>query len=607
MFQSLKICCRAGTCAILLISLAVCHGCGKRELPPEQPPRLAQERGPVLAGTVGSISYLANIVGQQVRGFGVVVGLGDAGSSDCPTVIREYLVETMNKEVETWNSLMERRRFSANQLIDSPSTAVVEIAGVVPAGARTGASFDISVQAIPGTATRTLAGGLLLPCELRIAGVTGTDEDLLGGTAVARAAGPVFVNPFAEELDRSMTGGARIGYVLGGGETTEDRTSRLLLREPSYPAARRVERRVNERFGPRPLAAEAMSRGYLLLHTPSQYANRSQDFIQMVTHLYLEDHPVSIEKRLRELAGLIVKPEAAHEDIALAWEGIGRTALPYIQPLYTHEDPRVSFHAARAGLRLKDVNAIPILAEIARGGDVNLSRMAVRELGDCQYPQAAIEIQPLLDNPNQQVRIAAYEALLLHRHPAVRSLHYRCALDRMQLNMVLDVVESQGPPLIYVRRSRLPRIAVFGDRTPITVPLFHVTKDDSLTLNALDENSEITIFTKHGTQLSEPIQVPPRLVDLIGALADLPVKDEAGRIRGVGLPYSQIVEVLVALSRDQTLPGELVIENLSLTELLGPELLPERQEADDLESFDQPDGRRESDEILLPAEAGNDQ
>ncbi len=47
-----------------------------------------------------------------------------------------------------------------------------------------------------------------------------------------------------------------------------------------------------------------------------------------------------------------------------------------------------------------------------RGGDVAERLLAVHELGECNSPQAAIPLLPLLSDADQEVRIAAYEALL---------------------------------------------------------------------------------------------------------------------------------------------------------------------------------------------------
>ena len=584
--------------ALLPVWLAGCESMGKKEPPPEPAPRAARDRAPVLVGTIGAATYFGSATGQPVRGFGVVVGLGDDGSSDCPTFIREHIVEAMARERDTWSSLEDRRRFSPGELIDSPTTAVVEIDALVPPGAAAGTRFDILVRAIPGTATRSLSGGLLLPCELRLADPARSDQDVLAGRVVARAAGPVFVNPFADD-DQGGQPSLRQGNVLSGGRTTHGRSLRLLLREPSYPLARRLERRINERFGQRPPVAEAGSRGYLVIEVPRDYAGRRDVFLRLLPHLYLESHPAFSEAKLRELTSLMVLPGADCEGISLAYEGIGRTAVPQIKPLYSHADPRVRFYAARAGLRLRDVEALPALGDLTTVSDHSVALLAIHELGECGYPQATMSLMPLLDSDDHEIRIAACAALLSHPQPAIRSIKFPYALDRMQLNMVLDVVESAGEPLIYVRRSRVPRITVFGSRLPVLVPMFHTDGDDLVTINAIEETDDLTLFAKRRGRVGDPIVVPPRVVDLISVLADLPVRDEAGELRGLGLPYSQVVRILAALCEDGTIPARLEVERPSLTELLGPAPRPERPEADELSDssdFDFDDERTEVEE-----------
>ena len=569
-----------GASVLLAVALVGCDG-GRRNLPPEPAPRPASPADPILADTIGEVTYLANADARLVRGFGIVCGLGDNGSSGCPTVIREYLIETMTKESETWSSLEQRKRFAPGNLIDSSSTAVVEVLGIVPAGSPAGTRFDLEVRAIPGTATRSLTGGLLLPCELLLPEPTGNDAALVGGTAVAHAGGPVFVSPFAPSGGREARDAQLRGLVLGGGYSTDDRSTRLLLREPSYPVAVRLENRIKERFGSEPEAAEAMSRGYLELYTPREYAQDPETFLQLVTHLYLEDHPTFTTAKLRELSRLATLPNAEYGHLSLAWEGIGPTAIPQIQPLYSHTDARVRYAAARAGLRLDDVNALPVLAAVAASADSSVALPAIYELGQCRYPQASLQLAPLLDSPVREVRIAAYQALLKHRHPGIRSRPLPAVLDEAQLNFVLDVVESKGEPMIYVRTSRVPRIAVFGPRASVSLPVFYAADDDSVTLNATEDAGDITLFAKRGGHVSEALLVPTRVADLVAALGDLPVKDEADRLRGIGLPYSQVVQVLATLCANGTITAHMEIERMGIVGTLDEQRMPDRPEVDE--------------------------
>ncbi|MBU0640410.1 MAG: flagellar basal body P-ring protein FlgI [Planctomycetes bacterium] len=597
------------SCWMALWGAVVLTGCQEgwkreTELPPEPAPQAAPALDPVLSGTIGSYAALGSVDTTLVRGFGLVIGLGDAGSSDCPTSVREHLIDYFNKRIAAGRPTGYRPRFSPQRLIDSRDTAVVEILGMVPPGAPRNTRFDLQVEAIAGTETRSLHGGLLLPSELRLYDVAVSGKGMLSGATVAYAHGPVFTNPFVSDPRSTTASDPRRGFVLGGGRTTDERNARLLLMEPSYSMARRIERRINQRFGHSPKVAESISRGNLVLHTPPQYADKPDLFIRLAPYLYLQDHVSFTERKMRELVDLAARPEADCERIALVWEGIGRTTIPQIQPLYTHESPALSFHAARTGLRLRDVTALPIVAEIAANPEQPYRLLAIRELGECHYPQAAVKLAPLLDDDDQEVRIAAYDALLSQRHPRVRTVRFPNALDPNELNLILDVIETSGRPLIYVRRTRAPRVAVFGERMPLVLPVFYNHPEDCVTINARNEtDDDVTVFSRAPRSgLSEKIVIPPRVVDLIVALADVPEKDEADRLRGIGLTYSQVVQVLATLCQDGTIPAEFVLEQTSLTELLGPQPFPDRPEADEPENGSDDAGVSTFDEPLLPPE-----
>jgi len=568
----------------VLLVLAGCQDVDwfKKPPPPEPKPqpRAAQTFDPVVAGSIGAQTLVSSADMEPLRGFGLVVGLNGTGSSDCPTVIREYLIDYLAKQVRPEDKPERRRRPSPEALIDSPNTAVVEIRGVVPTGARRFTRFDLQVEALPGTSTTSLEGGILLPTQMRFFDRAASGQGMLAGAVLAEGGGPLFINPFGKAAEATSDADPRRGYVLGGGRALEARPVRLVLLQPSYALARTMERRINERFGQKPKAAEARSSGYLVLNTPPELARTPERFRQLVAHLYVDNQPAFCERKARELVSLAAGDGANHEHIALAWEGMGRSVIPQIQTFYTHGSVTLRFYAARTGLRLGDAAALPVMSELAASGGHSQRLLAIRELGDCDSPQAALSLAPLLSAADQEIRIAAYEALLQRSHPAIRSVQFRHLTDRSQLSFILDVVECDGPLLIHVRRTRLPRLAVFGRRVPVTPPVFYAAPDDSLTIHTVEDSDDLQVFAKERGRLSEDIAVPPRVVDLVTALADLPLKDEARPLRGLGLPYSRVVQVLAALCRDQTIPAALVLEQTPLTELLGPELTPERPERD---------------------------
>jgi len=554
---------------------------GKKDLPPEPKPGPKATSDAVLGDTIGAYTLVGAGQSLRLRGFGIVIGLGENGGGDCPSTIREYLLDYLAREFAPQDTASMRPKYSPRELIDSLDTAVVVVHGQVPAGAPSGTHFDLQVEAV-GTQTRSLEGGVLVLCELKRFDVSAAGKGLVSGRSLARARGLVYTNPFTKDVPSIRQSSLRRGFVLGGGKTLEDRSVRLLLHEPSYWTARKIEHRVNERFGQHPEVATAMSKGYITLVTPEKYADKPRHFQELVSHLCLDNTPGQVERKLQQLSrSLDAAPETLRH-ISLIWEGLGRTVIPHIQPLYTHANPYVCFYSARTGLRLKDINALAPMARIASSDGHACRLLAVREMGECGYPQAARPLETLLNTEDSAVRIAAYESLLNYRRPSVETVQFISVLDPTQYNLKLDIVESKAPPIVYIRRSIEPRIAVFGRLTPITLPLFYNHPDDWVTLNALELDDEITVLwrSRSGRTTPEPLKTQARVVELIKALCDAPFENDDGTPRGIGLNYSQIVEVLATLCETNAIPAQLVMQTAPLPELLGPMELPERPEAD---------------------------
>jgi hypothetical protein len=617
---------RSRLLALLCLALGLATltaGCGKngwfRKKPGPEPPPPLIDRGevdPLLVGSIGEETLLTSSRPKRLRGFGVVVGLEGRGSSDCPTVIREYLMDYLAKLASPTTGSNRRPRFSPSELLDSDDSAVVEVSGFVPAGARSGTRFDVEVKALAGTGTTSLSGGLLLPAALRVFDAAASGRGLVAGAELATAEGPVLMNPYAEQ--GSGTADARVGVVLGGARAREPRPVRLTLIQPNYAVARAIERRINERFQhlvtrhrpDKKDIADAWSMGYVMLNTPAAYAERVETFHQLVIHLSTDKSAAAMRRRL-ETVNRTLKNSAITVDqmrrIAWIWEGIGRAALPQVKPYYAHENPLVRLYAAQAGLRLNDLSALPILAELAQNGVHSHRLVAIRELGWSTSPQAALRLAPLLSEENQEVRVAAYTALLKHGHPAIRTEGFVHVLAPDQLNFYLDIVDCDGPPLVYVRRAEVPRIVLFGRQQPLILPVFYSHGQDNLTIVTVDGTDDVRIFMERNGRLTDDILVPPQIDDVLRALGRLPRKDDYGNLQGIGLPYTRVVEVLTAMAETDTLSGRLAFEQTSLTDLLGPTagdepLRPEGDHSADMgwPEFEDEPANMDSDE---PAEA----
>ena len=84
---------------------------------------------------LGAVAAATERRGGVVDRDGVEAGLGEDGGSDCPTTIREYLVDYLSREFAPGSSGDRRPKISPERMIDSLDTSVVAVHGLVPAGA----------------------------------------------------------------------------------------------------------------------------------------------------------------------------------------------------------------------------------------------------------------------------------------------------------------------------------------------------------------------------------------------------------------------------------------------------------------------------------------
>ncbi|MFQ6049067.1 MAG: flagellar basal body P-ring protein FlgI, partial [Phycisphaerae bacterium] len=249
------------------------------------------QAGP-LEGTIGSVAYIRGLRTMVVRGYGVVAGLGKNGSKECPPSIRNYLTQQIAKRYRLGSVSSGLAWLRPEDLLADLDTAVVMVTGRIPAAAQPGTRFDVQVEALPRTQTRSLANGRLYTCELKLYR-GGLASELVGARTLARAAGPIFVNPFAES---SGSANALRATVLGGGVTLEPRRIQLVLIVPSYQLASRVRDRINERFGADPPTADAISPSLIRLRIPKAWRGAEEHFLGLLTHLYLYDDPSAAEQ-----------------------------------------------------------------------------------------------------------------------------------------------------------------------------------------------------------------------------------------------------------------------------------------------------------------------
>ena len=186
--------------------IATIYGCqsGSSKLdPPSQAPHEM---------TIGSLCELEGYQAIQLRGRSLVWGLNGSGSNECPPSTRKYLLQYIRRMKPQRYLSDEFKKLNAEQLIDSLDTAVVEISGMVPAGAPKNTTFDVEVYIPWASQTTSLQGGRLMPTELQVVTMN------IASKTTAMAVGPIFINPFAQSgPDGTYRPDPRRGIILGGG------------------------------------------------------------------------------------------------------------------------------------------------------------------------------------------------------------------------------------------------------------------------------------------------------------------------------------------------------------------------------------------------------
>lgn len=503
--------------------------------------------------TVAESAYFDGLRHLRVRGYGIVAGLGDNGSTTCPNRIKQQLIQEMLKTRE----FAEKRgqHISPRALIALGSTAVVAVEGEIGAAVPAGTPFDLVVSALPGTETVSLEGGWLYECNLAIFRPTSAVAWIPGQT-IATGAGPLFMNLVGSADEVAVTATPTRGLVIGGGMTKEDRRLRLMLTVPSYQRAIAIASRVNDRFGTSVKIADAVSPSQIKLKLPRAYHGDPKRFITVVQHLYL---PIKrsgfLAQRTRALSAEFVKRDAPHVEIALAWEGIGRTILPEIQKFYTHVLPACSFHAAMAGLRLGDDVAVETIASHLETPDSPYRFAAIRVLQTAGGSRrAARPLRRALNDSDPRIRIAAYEALVARDDPTLLSL------DVGDGGFTLDIVPSTGDNLIYAKRGGKPRIALFGDSIRATPPVFYTSPSKTFVVNAVQDATRLRLIrtSRVNGVSSPPFESPLDLRRLIAVLGGEPPE------HGLGIDYSSVVLMLSELCKTDSVNANFLIQQTSL-------------------------------------------
>ena len=552
---------RAAVCSLLIVSVAgilsTATGCNSKPtrekvvVKPKYQTLPPKANVPAfMKGTIFEYADVENKAAYPVSGFGLIVGLEGTGSNQgVPLAVQNHIVDEMvRRGFGSTDEIL--KKYKPEAILQDPRTAIVEVYAMLPAGARAGSRCDIYVQAMRSSFTKSLARGHLYQTNLFDGGADPLNPK--GHINVfARAQGPVFVNP------AYVTGSAagvnlRAGVIMNGGMVSQDRPLFLRVRSPQLSLAVAMAERINLFVNDTTKrTARAQDEGIVNVFVPHKYKGDWEHFIKVCTHLHMDPTPGAGVGRGRVLAAEALKPDAPLMDISYCWEALGEEALPAIQPLYTHASPDVAFAAARAGAFIGDRSADETVLRIALTHDHPFQLNAVKVLGALP-PTTRTDrmLSQLLSVKNALVRIEAYRILASHESPIIMS---RAVRD----SFIIDRIPSDGPPLIYATRSGEPRIAIFGERTGLNMPIMFSALDTKLTISTPEDGRSVMIFDRTDPSRLGGLQlkVPNNLYEMLYRLG-------GGTDDGFRLGYADLVGLLQGLNERKYLSGSFVLQDV---------------------------------------------
>lgn len=583
---------------LLLVPLLHCAACASD---PKPQPR-AQVVTPVLRdvpsslrGTIGAECSVNGIQPALVSGLGFVVGLNGTGG----LALDAGVASTMERElglrgISRGGNATGRTAIdgvSPRELLRDPNTAVVTVFAAIPPGAPKGATFDVYVRALNAT---SLEGGTLWTTDLRLG-----EPTTFGGYQTLRLAmanGDIFVNPFVDPLTAVTGPGQAVGRVLAGGIVDSPLKLELALDNESAGRTRSIVSAINSRFpsGSHGQTARGRAAGSIALTVPTNYTQRSADFLRLVLHLPIDQ--TNLDAYARAYTRVMKNEPQMAEEMMWCLRAIGERSLPFVRELY--EDPELVPRMASltVGAALGDSRAAEHLLRIAKNAP-NAQRIEALTLLKTidAGPTLDLAIREFLSDPELTVRVAAYETLAAR---AEATQYTRATSRDRSMSVVEETSDSRptvtqvlsgasiqgvdrriigdkfavdrvpgGRPLVYVTQQRAPRVVIFGDDPKVTEGSLASIWSDRLMLMSESPGQDPRVYyrdarTGRVTQAEAPSSVAS-LVEFFGR------KPTPGDPRpGLDLSYSEVVGALHGLQAQGAINAAFATERDRLMAML---------------------------------------
>ncbi len=514
---------------ILLGIFAVC-GCAGPALRSQSPEDFS-----------GGIESTTKLVGDVARSYGddyvkvetvgLITGLAGTGEDPAPSPQRAMLLHEMQT----------RGVANPNQVLASPSNAMVLVRGFLPPGAQKGDHFDLEVAVPLRSGTTSLRGGWLMEARLTELAVLG--DQIRDGHLLALGTGPVLVDPSANSEHNATA--LTTGRVLGGGTVLRSRSLGLVLNpnDRSIQLSARIGEAVNHRFhkfdhGIKQGVSTPKTDEFILLDVHPRYKDNISRYMRVVRALAIRESTTAQFERLQLLERQLTDPLTA-ATAALRLEAIGKPAIPTLVKATTSQDPEVRFYAAEVLAYLDDTRAAPVLAKAA-AEEPAFRAFSLAALSAMDDGGAYDQLRSLLDLPSAETRYGAFRALW--------AMNPDDAVIRGESlgGFSYHVLSTAGPPMIHVTRSFRPEIVVFGHEQCLRTPLA-IEAGNNILINAGEED-KVTVSRFVIGQSDQKRVVSTKVDDVIRAIVEL------------GGTYPDVVLALQQAKTAHALSGRLEVD-----------------------------------------------
>ncbi|MCR4412144.1 MAG: flagellar basal body P-ring protein FlgI [Thermoguttaceae bacterium] len=468
-----------------------------------QSPETPEETKKSATRLVGDLAVPYNLHPVVLESVGLVTGLKGTGSDPKPSPQRDVLVSEMQlRGVE-----------APNRLLASGNVSLVLVRAVIRPGIQKDDCFDVEVRVPSQSETTSLRGGYLLQTHLKELQVL--DNAVHSGHAYGVAEGPVLVDPSADSKNDKVL--SCRGRILGGGRALKSRPLALVLKDKSIQDAATIETAINRRFhtfdrGLKQGVARAKDDQYVHLNVHPRYKDNIQRYMAVLRSVALRESETERIDRLAMLERQLLDPITASR-AALQLEAIGKPGIDVLVKGIQSGDPEVRFYAAEALAYLDDSRAAAPLADAAR--NVPAFRVfALTALSAMNDITSAEKLREMLHLASAETRYGAFRALwaMNANDPAIRG-------EMLGGQFGYHVLDTAGPPMVHVTRSRRAEVVLFG-RDQVLRPPF-----------SLEAGNRILITSRGGDEatiskfaVNEPDQkrvVSTRIDDVLRTVVEL--------------------------------------------------------------------------------------